>query len=285
MTAPGPLPPMNVLIAYPYMTKPSIDRLKELEGRSRWLLDSGAFTAWKMGIEVTLDSYCNFIEKLPTQPWRYFTLDVIGKPDKTRENYNEMRRRGFKPIPIFTRGCSMAELDAYYETSDLVGLGGVAGADRNSYSWVRAVMEYVGDRKAHILGFTSLNWLKFCKPYSVDSSSWLQAARYGTGAVYMGQGNVHQLRRERMGKGPPPREVMMRMAALGFDPYAMQDPNSWKGNRSHMSQLSATSWLAASFDIEKNIGTMLFLALANEVFLRNLSDAYDRLGEIRAVTA
>ena len=59
------------------------------------LIDSGAFTAWKANESISLDDYCRFIEKLPVTPWGYFQLDVVGDPDGTIRNYDEMRRRGF----------------------------------------------------------------------------------------------------------------------------------------------------------------------------------------------
>ena len=274
MTEPAKI---NVLIAYPYLAETTIGRLAAMGTRVRFLLDSGAFTAWKAGSAIRLDDYCTFIERLPNKPWRYFTLDVIGDPDATQRNYDIMRERGFDPIPIITRGAELSDIDRFYETTDLVGLGGVTDSDTASYAWVKAVMAHIADRRAHILGFTSMDWLKYLKPYSADSSSWLQAARYGMSTVYFGHGRFRRISRSDVQKAEPDRALMNQIRQLGFEPYDMQRAESWRGNRSPMSQLSCTSWLACSIEMERAIGTMLFLALANDVFLKNLADAYAQL--------
>jgi hypothetical protein len=269
---------ISVLIAYPYLPEPTIQRLAAMGDRVRFLLDSGAFTAWKQGEPISLDDYCAFIRRLPIEPWGYLTLDVIGDPIATERNYQTMLDRGFRPIPIVTRGATIDDIDRYYETSEVVGLGGVTDSDKGSYAWVKAVMKHIGvRRKAHILGFTSMDWLKYCRPYSADSSSWLKAARYGKSMLYLGQGRFKEIARSDMQDREPAREVVNRIREFGFDPFAMQQAASWEGNRSMMSQLCGTSWLACSIEMERAIGTILFLALANDVFLRNLADAYELL--------
>ena len=50
---------------------------------------------------------------------------MIGDAKATVANYDEMRRRGFDPIPIFTRGSDPALLEYCYSTTDLVGVGGL----------------------------------------------------------------------------------------------------------------------------------------------------------------
>jgi hypothetical protein len=270
---------LSVLFAYPYLNDTSVRMLAD-NPQVRFLLDSGAFTAWKAGTAISLDAYCDFIRNLPFTPWRYFTLDVIGDPVATERNYQTMLDRGFNPIPIVTRGATLDDIDRYYETTDIVGLGGVTDADKSSYAWVKAVMAHIGrERRAHILGFTSMDWLKYCRPYSADSSSWLKAARYGKSMLYLGQGRFKEVSRQDMRDGEPTRAVINRMRDLGFDAYGMQKAENWKGHRSMMSQLCGTSWVACSIDMERAIGTMLFLAVANELFLRNIIDCHAGLIE------
>ena len=110
---------LNILIAYPYFQKTPdayIKSLNRVNGKFRFLLDSGAFTAWKAGNEIHIDDYCNFVENLKIKPWRYFTLDKIGDPIGTQKNYEIMLKRGFNPIPIFTRGESLSVLEDFYKT-------------------------------------------------------------------------------------------------------------------------------------------------------------------------
>jgi hypothetical protein len=169
-------PRLNLLIAYPYLTKQLLAQVKSELPRTRFLLDSGAFTAWKAGTKIELDDYCNFIEGLDFQPWRYFTLDVIGDPKATLKNYDAMLKRGFNPVPIFTRGDSLAALEHYYRTSDLVGVGGLVGT-RGNKGFVNGIMKKIGKRRVHLLGFTRLDFLKTYRPYMCDTSSWEYGAR------------------------------------------------------------------------------------------------------------
>ncbi len=162
-TSSGEQVKLNILVAYPYINKMMIETVTEHEGSIRWLVDSGAFTAWKAGKEVSIDAYCKFIEGLPVAPWRYFTLDVIGNPKASMANYEVMLKRGFNPIPIFTRGEDPSVLDEYYKTSDVVGVGGLVGTKGNK-GFVNGIMKHVGGRKVHWLGFTNAEYIKHYKP-------------------------------------------------------------------------------------------------------------------------
>ena len=59
---------LNILIAYPYFSKSPDAYIKSLNNiknkKFRFLLDSGAFTAWKAGNEINIDDYCSFLENL-----------------------------------------------------------------------------------------------------------------------------------------------------------------------------------------------------------------------------
>jgi len=151
--------------------------LQENRDNVRFLLDSGAFTAWKAGKPIALDDYCRFIESLPFESWRYFMLDVIGDPAATMRNYETMLKRGFNPIPIFTRGEDPSVLDDYYKTSDLVAIGGLVGTPGNK-GFVKGIMEKVGGRRVHWLGFFDCNFVKHYRPYSCDSSTWKVGATF-----------------------------------------------------------------------------------------------------------
>lgn len=252
-------PRLNLLTAYPYTTERTLEHVASMGDDVRWLLDSGAFTAYKLGRVITLDEYCRFLTDLPVKPWRYFVLDVIGDPVATARNYDAMRDRGFDPIPIFTRGGGLDELDRLYEHTDVVGLGGVAGADRSAYQWLKAVMAHVAGRKVHILGFASMNWLKFLRPFSCDASSFEAVARYGQLSVYAGNGRFAQYRRS--AERPSP-EVVRGLRRVGVDAYRLQQEANWRGGDSLVRWASTATWIAASIDIERVLGTRLFLALA-----------------------
>ena len=146
---------------------------KEFPNRFRFLLDSGAFTAFNSGKTITLDEYCKFLESLPFKPWRYFALDVIGNPEGTDRNYEIMRARGFNPVPIVTYGDNLKKVEDLYKSTDFVGFGGLVGLSKDERIWaVNEITKAVKGRKAHLLGFTQFDSLKRFKPYCCDSSSW-----------------------------------------------------------------------------------------------------------------
>jgi hypothetical protein len=266
---------MNLLIAYPYVAAPSFTLLERLNqvGNVRWLLDSGAFTAWKSGKPIQLDDYCAFLRNLPVQPWRYFALDVVGDGAATLRNYRVMLERGFKPVPVFTRGESLDVLDGYYETSDVVALGGLVSQVNRPKPYLKHLHAHLAGRPYHILGFTALNWIKYLKPYSVDSSSWLSAARYGQVYVYMGRGKLITLARKELEQHRHDDAVADRVRQLGFAWEDLFKDAAWTGHR-EAAYVSACSWIWLALEMEARLGTRLFLATTTPYFY--LAECYAR---------
>jgi len=268
---------LNVLIAYPYM-KNKIKNLTENYARLNFLLDSGAFTAWKAGTKINLDEYCNFIESLPFKPWNYFTLDVIGDPAATMNNYQTMLNRGFKPIPIFTRGESIDVLDEYYKTSDIVGIGGLVGTQNNK-GFVKGIMHHVKDRKVHWLGFTNIDFIKYYKPYMCDSSSWNSGFQYGQVRFYIGGGKFVRINRKNI-LDVKIKEVLSRQ---NIDLLDSRKDRAWRnsGSKTFLDTCAANSAIRLSVDIKKTFGTHLFNAVAAaDCHLKSLIIEHKRILEI-----
>lgn len=257
-------PPLNLLMAYPYV-KPDVLRFfRERKDELRILIDSGAFTAWKAGTTISVDDYCKFIEALPVKPWRYFTLDVVGDPKGTVQNYEIMLKRGFKPVPIFTRGEDPSHLDEYYKTSDVVGIGGLVGTDKNK-GFVKGIMKKVNGRKVHWLGFTNLAFLKVFKPYMADSSTWEMGARFASCSLYLGRGlPIVQITKPSLQKQLRNPQIIQAIESYGFNPNDLLKKENWNGGRSITRRLGAKSMRKLSDDVGKNIGTNLFLAAATK---------------------
>ena len=253
---------LNLLVAYPYCKPDVIELVKQNEHRIRFVLDSGAFTAWKSGQPIAVDDYCRFIETLPIKPWRYFALDAIGDPHGTMKNYEIMLKRGFKPIPIFTRGEDPKVLDDYYKTSDVVGIGGLVGTMGNK-GFVKGIMGKVGGRKVHLLGFTNLAFLKLFKPYMADSSSWEMGARFASCPLYIGSGHpLLSLKKDTIHKQLKDDRITHAIKALGLEPMDFLKPEMWNGGYSITRRTGARSMVRFSHDIGKHLGTNLFLAAA-----------------------
>lgn len=255
-------PPLNLLMAYPYI-KPDVLRFfVERKSELRLLIDSGAFTAWKAGTKISVDDYCRFIETLPVKPWRYFTLDVIGDPKGTLQNYEVMLKRGFSPVPIFTRGEDPSLLEEYYKTSEVVGIGGLVGTQQNR-GFVKGIMSRVKGRKVHWLGFTNLAFIKVFKPYMADSSTWEMGARFASCSLYMGRGlPIVQVTKKALAKQMRNTQIVQAIQSYGINPNDLLKNENWSGGRSAIRRLGARSMRRLSEDVGKNIGTNLFLAAA-----------------------
>lgn len=270
---------LNILVAYPYMKPDVIGAIKANKTRIRFLLDSGAFTAWKAGKPISLDDYCKFIEHLPIKPWRYFTLDVIGDADGTLRNYETMISRGFNPIPIFTRGEDPNLIEKYYKTSDIVGIGGLVGTKGNK-GFVKGIMAQIGSRKVHWLGFNEANFLAFYRPYMSDSSSWSSSFRYASARVYDQNGLWKPFLKKHFAKRPS-EELLRLIRAHDVDPSRLAINSEWSnGNREKefaIETLTHRTWVKYQDDVYKKLGINFFLACSTSGQVKLMVRAHDWL--------
>ena len=266
---------LNILVAYPYMDKRTTELLTANQDRLRFLLDSGAFTAWKAGKEIKVDDYCRFIDSLPIKPWRYFTLDAIGDPHKTLKNYETMLERGYNPVPIFTRGESLEIIDHYYKTSDVVGVGGLVGTKGNR-GFVNGVMQRVGDRKVHWLGFTSMDYIKRYRPYMCDSSSWIGALRYAQMKLYDKNGIFVSCSKKDFQKMPN-QNVLRLLREYEVDIKSLSLSSNWKNSgcgKYPVEKVAFRSYVKLQNDVERNIRTKMFMAIASDCQVKLTVEAH-----------
>lgn len=264
---------LNILIAYPYMKKNVIEILKNNSNKIRFLLDSGAFTAWKANKSITLNEYCNFIDSLPFKPWKYFTLDVVGNPKKSFENYSEMLKRGYNPIPIFTRGEDISMIDEYYKTSEIIGIGGLVLTKGNK-GFVKGIMNKIGNRKVHWLGFVQQDFVNHYKPFMCDASSWSHASRNGDLKVYLGAGKIKSYRKiDFITK--PSEGILKILKSYDITEEELSKKANW-ASASWLNNCAARMWVRRSIESENKIGTKLFLACANAVDVSMLLNGYEK---------
>jgi hypothetical protein len=257
-------PKLNILVALPYCDRP----FQELLSNSpdvRFLLDSGAFTSWKKGTEITLDQYCTFLDGMKIKPWRYFMLDKIGDPVTTKANLKELNRRGYKPIPVFTRGEALHELEEMYQVSDVVALGGLVGTPGNR-GFVKGLQEVIRGRDSHWLGFVNHDFMSHFKPYSCDSSSWSAPLRFGGKLpLYIGNGLWKNVAKLDFSTRPKPW-VWNAVEYMGEDPRALAFEKEWHNSGSGknvLERLLYKGWVRYSMECEMRLGTKLFLAVAS----------------------
>lgn len=161
-------------------------------------LDSGAFTAWTRGKQINLSEYCEYILTKIDRIERYFALDVIpGVPgmqptqaeiiaaaEQSIMNFICMRNQGLRPIPVYHQGEPLEVLDEYVGMGcDLIGLGGTYSRGRPSLvEWLKPIFARHPNQNFHGLAMTQARIIGSFPFFSVDSTSWLNFARFGVEA-------------------------------------------------------------------------------------------------------
>ena len=280
-----------VLVAFPYFDKGFFNAFSEIpkEKYELWI-DSGAFTAHTIGKKITLDQYHNFLDKASGFNVKAkVQLDVIGNEKKTWENFLESKKQGFDVNPVFTRGSDLKSLDRMYEYDDYVFIGGIHGTKRPNF--VKKILMYNKNRKCHLLGFCDTDFIKHFKPYSVDVSSWMAAARYGNLQVYVGGGKLKTINKNDFSRGIP-KKLIKYFLMLKVPPEQLrwlgknaawrisgrfEWLNGGKGISGFPFYISAMGWLLRQYDIYKHTKTRLVFAASPHTYLRMAIAARDHL--------
>lgn len=270
---------LNILIAYPYFKKLKPETIEVLRDPDvRFLLDSGAFTAWKSGQPIELDEYTDFLDRIPLEPWKYFTLDVIGDGEKTKDNYYKLLEQGYKPIPIYTRGENIKMIDEYFETSEIVAVGGLVGTKGNR-GFVKNILDKYPNKKFHLLGFTNHNFISYYRPYMCDSSSWNSGVRFKTSRLYMGRGRFIPISKDTF-RSRPSIEIIDRCEFYGIDyeklGYEEYWITRWKSDRP-FEMLCSMSYIQYQQDLQRILGVNYFLAAPDDVQIICLKKNYEKL--------
>lgn len=286
------LPKLNLLVAFPYFSKSIYKLLLTKDPDSfRLIIDSGAFTAWNTGKQISLDNYAKFLKTIPSH-WEYKSvqLDVFGNPEQTYINYLKMMDMGFNEImPVFTRGDSLERLEEFYSYTNYIMFGGivVGGENKNYVKWF---CEMNKGRKAHWLGFVNLPFMKHYKPYSVDSSSWTRGARFGTLEFYNGFGEI-KIHNKKIFIEKPPEKIIKVLKESGFtvnEILALSNKESWTSsgyyrpeicNKSLAFFMTALAHVRRSLDVEKKLGTQIYLACGGENQVETLFECVKFLNE------
>jgi hypothetical protein len=183
----------NILESYHYIKKGRyVDEIKKNNGQI--FLDSGAFSAFNIGSEINIDEYCDFVKqnidilRIEDSEIMASVLDGIGDPLKTWNNQAYMEKKGVKPLPCFHYGEDTKYLDWYIKYYPYITIGGMVGKSKQQLImwldriWNNNLLDKNGRTKVkvHAFGITSIDIMKRYPWYSCDSSSWVQAASFGT---------------------------------------------------------------------------------------------------------
>lgn len=182
----------NILESFHYVHgQRFVDTMRE-QG-AKVFLDSGAFSAHSLGVSINIDEYCQYIIRnkdiLRVEDGAVMAsvLDGIGDAQKTYEHQLYMEKHGAKPLPCFHYGEDPRYLEWYVANYDYITIGGlVRRTAEDQRVWLDRIWPLMLDGsgrprlKVHAFGMTAV-WLMERYPwFSVDSSSWIQAASFGS---------------------------------------------------------------------------------------------------------
>jgi hypothetical protein len=156
-------------------------------------LDSGAFSAFTLGVKLEVKDYCEYIHRngdiLRKEDGIVMAsvLDGIGDPLQTWRNQLEMEARGVRPLPCFHAGEDERYLEWYVQNYEYITLGGMVGSSSKQLCvWLDRIWDrYLTDGsgrprlKVHGFGITAIPIMERYPWHSCDSSSWIQTAAFG----------------------------------------------------------------------------------------------------------
>lgn len=183
----------NLLESFHYVEKQRYVDAMRLDG-VQVFLDSGAFSAHTLGVEIDIVKYCNYIKEnqdiLRKEDGVVMAsvLDGIGDPLKTYRNQLAMEQLGAKPLPCFHYGEDERYLEWYVKNYEYITLGGMVGKSSVLLTqWLDRIWDkYLTDStghpklKVHAFGITAIKIMHRYPWFSVDSSSWIQSAAFGS---------------------------------------------------------------------------------------------------------
>lgn len=182
----------NILESWHYVGKQSYVDAMRADG-AKIFLDSGAFSAYTLGVTLSVKEYCDYIQRnidiirVEDGSLMASVLDGIGDPLQTWRNQEEMEARGVRPLPCFHAGEPFEYLDHYVRNYEYITLGGLVGASTQQLQvwldrvWDKHLVDGSGRAKIKVHGFgiTSRPLMERYPWYSCDSSSWIQSAAFG----------------------------------------------------------------------------------------------------------
>jgi hypothetical protein len=183
----------HILESYHYVNSQKFVDVMREQG-AKVFLDSGAFSAFHLGVSINIDEYCNYIKRnidiLRVEDGAVMAsvLDGIGDPLKTYQHQKYMEKQGAKPLPCFHFGEPIEYLHWYVSNYSYITIGGLVGRPQKDQErwldevWEKGMLDGSGRAKLKVHGFgmTSPALMKRYPWHSCDSSSWIQAAAFGS---------------------------------------------------------------------------------------------------------
>lgn len=156
-------------------------------------LDSGAYSSFTKGVDVSLDDYCQYIKDnadillIEDGIILVSVLDAIGDPLRTWQNQHAMEHNGVTPLPCFHYGDDERYLAEYIKKYDYITLGGMVPINNKILKiwldriWENYLIDGAGQPRLKVHGFGLMveDFLMAYPWHSVDSSTWIRKAFSG----------------------------------------------------------------------------------------------------------
>jgi len=176
--------------------------LKAMQKTDQFFLDSGAFSAWSTGAVINVDDYAAFIHDNVASIHVASNLDDTTKTEKlSYENQKALESLGCKVAPVFHTREDPKWLKRYIDEGyDYIFIGGMVP---ESTAWLTVWLDDLWEKyltddagratvKIHGFGLTVGRLIERYPWYSVDSTTWLNGARFGTALLnFPGRRLVH----------------------------------------------------------------------------------------------
>jgi hypothetical protein len=183
----------NILESFHYVNSQKFVDVMRAQN-AKIFLDSGAFSAFHLGVNININDYCDYIKRnidiLRVEDGAVMAsvLDGIGDALQTWRHQLYMEKQGAKPLPCFHFGEDPRYLDWYVKRYEYITIGGLVGKPvRDARTWLDRIWnDHMLDGsgrarlKVHAFGMTSPELMARYPWHSADSSSWIQAAAFGS---------------------------------------------------------------------------------------------------------
>lgn len=236
--------PFKALCSYAYYRRGDMAKLATELGQPPPMLfgDSGAHSARTLGIHLTLQDYAEWCRRWDSVLTVYANLDVIGAPEATYANQKTLECMGLRPIPVFHTGTPWRWLHQYLDEGyTYLALGKLLGNPvKHVMPWLAKAFQLANGRAVfHGFGMTVWPALREFPFYSVDSSTWGAAARYGRVALF-DQGRFISVRLRDRASVLRHRDLIQ---AHGADPTVLARRDAY--NRATVLAVAATAYRRA----------------------------------------
>jgi hypothetical protein len=179
-------PQAALLVSYYY--RKTFDNMKDDIHFRDWVLDSGAFSAHNSGKTIDLQEfidYCLAAQEADEKLTQVFGLDVIGDPEASMRNCEEMVRQGVDATPTFHMGSPWEALEEF-KKYPRIALGGMVGRPGNlKKDWLEQAFARLWPKRIHAFGVASRDVLMTYPFHSADASNWeIAPCAFGTWKTY-----------------------------------------------------------------------------------------------------